>query len=222
MSAVAVHAGWPALDIALRPIAELLPYIRNPRAHSEEQISQLAASMREFGWVNPVLVDEEGTILAGHGRILAARRIGWLEAPVMVARGWSEAKRRAYVIADNKLTLNASWDVALLDAEIQALRDDEFAIGLLGFSEEELARLADDAQELQFERSAQPDPNATPGAQLEAGVALAPDQVAFTVPVTVAERSLIFEAVEHSKMVYHINQSGVALWQICKRYLELK
>ncbi|MFC7737516.1 site-specific DNA-methyltransferase [Roseomonas sp. GCM10028921] len=132
---------WPADQVERRSIAELVPYARNARAHSDAQVAQIAASMREWGWTNPVLVDEQGTIIAGHGRILAARQLGLSEVPVMVARGWSEAQRRAYVIADNKLALNAGWDNALLRAELADLQGAGADLGLVGFSEEEVAAL---------------------------------------------------------------------------------
>lgn len=98
---------WPADKVERRPIDSLIPYARNSRTHSEEQIAQIAASMKEWGWTNPVLIDEDGGIIAGHGRILAARKLGLEEAPVVVAKGWSEAQKRAYIIADNKLAENA-------------------------------------------------------------------------------------------------------------------
>src|SRR5262245_7047797 len=127
-----VHESWPALDVALVDIDELIPYIRNARVHSPEQINQIAASMREFGWINPVLRDEDGGMIAGHGRVMAARKLGWPKAPTMTARGWSESKKRAYCIMDNKLALNASWDADLLNAEIAALAEDDFDLDLLG------------------------------------------------------------------------------------------
>lgn len=124
-----------------RPLAELIPYARNARTHSEEQIAQIAASMREWGWTNPVLVDEEGGIIAGHGRVSAARLLGWPEAPVMVATGWSEAQKRAYVLADNKLALNAGWDKELLRSELDGLRADGVDLGLVGFGTDDLLEL---------------------------------------------------------------------------------
>lgn len=97
--------------------------------------------MRELGWNNPVLVDEDGRLIAGHGRLLAARQPGLTEAPVMVARGWSEAQKRAYLIADNQIALNAGWDEALLTSELSGLREMDFALDLMGFGSEELERL---------------------------------------------------------------------------------
>ena len=129
---------WPADSVERRRIDSLIPYARNSRTHSDEQVAQIAASMREWGWTNPVLIDEDGGIIAGHGRILAARKLGLAEAPVMVAKGWSEAQKRAYVIADNKLALNAGWDSELLRLEIHALDESGFDLANLGFSGSEL------------------------------------------------------------------------------------
>jgi hypothetical protein len=124
------------------PIDKLIPYARNARTHTSAQIDQIAASIREWGWTNPVLVDEGGTIIAGHGRVLAARKLDITQVPVMVAIGWSEAQRRAYVIADNKLALGAGWDEALLRLEIEDLAELGFDLPLIGFSDDELAALA--------------------------------------------------------------------------------
>lgn len=105
---------WPADSVERRKIASLVPHARNARTHSIEQVAQIARSMTEFGWTNPILVDENDGIIAGHGRVLGAHKNGWLEAPVVIARGWSDAKKRAYVIADNQIALNAGWDESLL------------------------------------------------------------------------------------------------------------
>ena len=105
-----MNAHWPADRVERWPIERLVPSARNARTHSEAQVEQIAASIREWGWTNPVLVDESGTIIAGHGRVLGARKLRIKEVPVMVAIGWTEAQKRAYLIADNKLTLNGGWD----------------------------------------------------------------------------------------------------------------
>jgi DNA modification methylase len=131
---------WPADRVERWPLDRLVPYARNARTHSPAQVAQIAASMREWGWTNPVLVDESGMIIAGHGRVAAARQLGWAEAPVMVATGWSEAQKRAYVIADNKLALNAGWNDELLRLELQDLANLGADLSLLGFSENELAQ----------------------------------------------------------------------------------
>lgn len=121
------------------PLADLIPYARNSRTHSDAQVAQIAASIREFGFTNPVLVDGENGVIAGHGRILAARKLGMDTVPVIELAHLSEAQKRAYVIADNKLALNAGWDDEMLRLEISELTDAGFDVSLLGFSDEELA-----------------------------------------------------------------------------------
>jgi DNA modification methylase len=129
------------LEIAWRPLGALIPYARNPRTHSESQAAQVAASIREFGWTNPVLVDGANGIIAGHGRVLAARKLGLERVPVIELAHMSEAQKRAYVLADNQLALNAGWDEALLRLELGDLRELGFDLGLIGFGEGELERL---------------------------------------------------------------------------------
>lgn len=134
-------ATWPADAVERRPLAALVPYARNARTHSDAQVAQIAASIREWGWTTPVLVDEAGGIIAGHGRVMAARTLGIADVPVMVARGWTDAQKKAYVLADNKLALNAGWDDALLRVELEDLKFEGFDLGLTGFADLELAAL---------------------------------------------------------------------------------
>ena len=143
MTTVPQASGLVALAdrIELWPIDHLRPYERNPRTHSDEQVDQIAASMVEFGWTNPVLADEQGGILAGHGRLLAARKLGLAEVPVIRFEHLSAAQKRAYLIADNQLTLNSGWDDELLAAELAWLRDERFDLDLVGFDATELERL---------------------------------------------------------------------------------
>jgi len=131
---------WPADKVERRKIAELIPYVRNSRTHSDAQVAQIAASIREWGWTMPILCDEVGNVIAGHGRIMAAQKLGIEDVPCMTATGWSEAKRRAYVIADNKLALNAGWDDEALALEFADLKDAGFDLELTGF---ELAEIDD-------------------------------------------------------------------------------
>jgi len=131
----------PAEKIEKWAIEKLIPYARNARTHSDEQVGQIAASIREWGWTTPVLVDEDGGIIAGHGRTMAAKRLGMCEVPVMVARGWSDAKKRAYVLADNKLALNAGWDDSMLALELKELGETGFDLDLTGFSLNEINAL---------------------------------------------------------------------------------
>jgi len=132
---------WPADKVERRKVSELVPYARNSRTHSPEQVSQIAASIGEWGWTMPILVDEAGGIIAGHGRIMAAQKLGLDDVPCMTATGWSEAKRRAYVIADNKLALNAGWDDEMLSVELSELGDLDFDLSLTGFDDDELSAL---------------------------------------------------------------------------------
>lgn len=133
------------LVIENKSISELIPYIANSRTHDENQVSQIAASIKEFGFTNPVLLDGDNGIIAGHGRIMGAKKLGMSEVPCIRLRHLTDAQKRAYVIADNKLSLNAGWDMELLASEIQGLIDDEFDVDLMGFSQDELDELlADD------------------------------------------------------------------------------
>lgn len=132
---------WPADRVERRKVSDLVPYARNSRTHSDEQVSQIAASIKEWGWTVPVLIDLDGGLIAGHGRILAAQKLGITEVPCMVAEGWTEAQRRAYVIADNKLALNAGWDDEMLRVEIGELQALDFDLDLTGFGADEIADL---------------------------------------------------------------------------------
>lgn len=124
--------------IELWPLDRLQPYAKNARTHSDEQVEQIAASIREFGFTNPILVDSADGIIAGHGRLMAAKRLGLDRVPVIVLDHLTDAQRRAYILADNKLALNAGWDDKILAEELAELRDEGFDLDLVGFSEEEL------------------------------------------------------------------------------------
>jgi ParB-like chromosome segregation protein Spo0J len=134
---------WPADKVERRKVLDLTPYARNARTHSDEQVAQIAASIREWGWTVPILVDERGEIIAGHGRVLAAQRLGLVDVPCMVAEGWTEAQRRAYVLADNKLTLNGGWNDELLRVELQDLDAMGFDLEKTGFGIGELSAIFD-------------------------------------------------------------------------------
>lgn len=129
------------LQITYRKTTELVPYAKNSRTHSDEQVAQIAGSMKEFGWTNPILVDDEGVIIAGHGRLLAAQRLGVDEVPVIELSGLSKTQRKALVIADNKLAMNAGWDFELLKLEIGDLDFEGFDLAITGFSLDELDKL---------------------------------------------------------------------------------
>ena len=119
--------------IEIWPVDKLIPYARNPRTHSDAQIAQLAASIREFGFNNPILVDTNAGIIAGHGRLLAARKLQLDQVPVIVLDHLSETQRRAYILADNRLAMSAGWDEELLMLELQELNAADFDLSLTGF-----------------------------------------------------------------------------------------
>ena len=129
------------MQIEQRQLTDLIPYINNSRKHSDDQVAQIAASIKEFGWTNPILVDGDNGIIAGHGRIMAAKKLGMTEVPVIELAHLSNEQRKALIIADNKLALNSDWDTSLLAIELKDLQDLGFDLNLTGFNGEELANL---------------------------------------------------------------------------------
>ena len=125
-------------------VADLIPYARNSRTHSDAQVNKIAASIKEFGFLNPVIVDGKNGIIAGHGRIMAAQKLGIDEVPVVEAAHLTEAQKRAYIIADNRLALDAGWDDEMLRVELQELDDLDFDLSLTGFDVAELTNLFDE------------------------------------------------------------------------------
>ncbi len=151
------------MELETLPIEGLVPYARNARTHSAGQVAQIAASIREFGFTNPVLIDGDGGIIAGHGRVLAARQLQINEVPCLRLGYLTEAQKRAYVIVDNKLALNAGWDAQMLSAEILGLKELNFDLDLTGFSSEEIgALLAKAATQGLTDPDAVPEPPETP------------------------------------------------------------
>lgn len=131
----------------VRRVADLIPYARNARTHSDQQIAQIAASIREFGFLNPIITDGDDGVLAGHGRIIALQKLGIDDVPCIDAAHLTEAQRRAYVIADNKLALNAGWDDDMLRVEFADLESEGFDLSLIGFDVDEMAAIINDAEE---------------------------------------------------------------------------
>jgi DNA modification methylase len=127
-------------------VEKLIPYVRNSRTHSDGQVAQIAASIKEFGWTNPILVDGESGVIAGHGRLLAARKLGHKEVPVIELKHMTESQKRAYVIADNQLAMNAGWDTTLLSLELADLKEQGFEMDVLGFDPKELDKLLEPEQ----------------------------------------------------------------------------
>ena len=122
--------------IVNKPVNELIPYDRNPRIHPDSQIKQLQNSIREWGWTIPILIDEEGNVVAGHGRLFAAQDMGISEVPCVVATGWTEEQRKGYVIADNKLSENGQWNDSLYFSELRSLSEDGYDLSLVGMDED--------------------------------------------------------------------------------------
>lgn len=135
------------LQVCYRKVAELIPYAANSRTHSDAQVAQIAASIKQFKFTNPILIDGDNSIIAGHGRLLAARKLGMDEVPTIVLDHLSKAQQRALVIADNQLALNAGWDMDMLKAEIEDLMLDDFNISILGFDDKFLDALNAEAFE---------------------------------------------------------------------------
>ena len=144
------------MQIEYRRAVDLTPYPNNSRTHSQEQIDQIAGSIQEFGFTNPILIDEDGGIIAGHGRLEAANVLGMAEVPTITLKDLSEAQKRAYVIADNRLALNAGWDISALTEEVRALEVLDFDLSLLGFDPDELSKLLEE-------------PDFSPGSEEEQG-----------------------------------------------------
>lgn len=132
------------LKVVYRNVSELIPYARNARTHSDEQIERIANSIKEFGWTNPILIDGENGIIAGHGRILAARKLGIEKVPTIELSGLTEAQKRAYIIADNRLALDAGWDEDILKLEFAELEKEGFELSKTGFSDEEIREMMAD------------------------------------------------------------------------------
>lgn len=152
---------WPADAVERRPVASLVAFVGNARTHSPEQVEQLTNSIREFGWTVPIVIDEASNIIAGHGRVLAAQRLGLPEVPVVIARDWSEVQRRAYALADNRLPLSAGWDHNLLRIELTELKGLGVDLGLTGFGELELDALLNPADS-ETDPDEAPEPPANP------------------------------------------------------------
>jgi len=129
------------MKITQKKVDNLIPYVKNSRTHSDAQVAQIAASIKEFGWTNPILVDGDNGIIAGHGRLMAARKLGYKEVPTIELADLTETQKRAYIIADNRLALNAGWDNEMLTIELNDLLADGFALELLGFDPKELNAL---------------------------------------------------------------------------------
>ena len=137
------------MEIIYKKVNDLIPYINNSRTHSEEQVNQIVASINEFGFTNPILIDEKDNIIAGHGRLLASKKLKMEEVPCIVLSGLTEAQKKAYIIADNKMALNAGWDFNLLSLELENLKELDFDLELTGFDTDEIDSLLGTNEDIQ-------------------------------------------------------------------------
>ena len=187
--------------------ADLIPYARNSRTHSDQQVAQIAGSIREFGFTNPVLIDSENGIIAGHGRVMAASKLGMDKVPCIRLAHLTETQRRAYIIADNKLALNAGWDDEMLGLELADLREADFDFDVMGFTEEEIGAF-------DVEESEMPD--------LSDGDKQPFQQMTFTVHDEQAEdvQAAIAKAkgMGHGESAVNENSNGNALAFICQSF----
>ena len=167
MASLADALAYQQIEIEKVNVSALIPYARNPRTHADEQVVQIAASIREFGFTNPVLIDESGGIIAGHGRVMAARKIGLAEVPCIRLMHLTDTQKRAYVIADNKIALNSGWDNEMLKLELSDLKGLDFDLDRTGFSMDEInALLADKGTEGLTDPDDVPEPPVEPVTRL--------------------------------------------------------
>lgn len=131
------------LAIVYKDIDSLIPYVNNARTHSDTQVTQIASSIKEFGFTNPILIDEQGGVIAGHGRILAGKKLGLKQVPTITLAGLTQAQKKAYVLADNQIALNSGWDLDMLRLEIETLSELDFDLSLIGFDDNVIEKLLD-------------------------------------------------------------------------------
>lgn len=197
--------------IVIRKVEALIPYAKNSRTHSDAQVAQVAASIREFGFTNPVLIDGDNGIIAGHCRVLAARKLKLIDVPCIELSGLTETQKRAYVIADNKLSLVSDWDIELLQVELQDLQAAEFDMSLIGFDDQELADIANPMAE------------ETDMPELPTGDKEPFQQMTFTLHDTQAEQVSMAMAAAKSMGPFldspNENSNGNALARICETFL---
>lgn len=148
---------WATENLVEQNIENLKPYERNSRIHSVGQIMQIEKSITEFGWTTPILVDEENTIIAGHARYRAAKNLGIKKVPTLLAKGWTDQQKQAFVIADNRISENSSWDMGLLHAELRELAESGFDIDLTGFDDSMLSNFTPNIPDIDFSEVSQSD-----------------------------------------------------------------
>lgn len=226
-----------AQRIELWPVERLVPFENNARTHSAEQLAQIQASIREFGFTAPILVDGESGILAGHGRLEAAKALGMIEVPVVVLDHLTPEQRRLYVLADNKLAENAGWDDAKLAAELRELMAADFDLSSMGFSDEDLRRLEDGLELGQFEELSQgyerAEPEDQPGLGLMPGAGEddgpedataesgeVEERHVFSCNLLWDDREVVLAAVRLAKEKHGLEGTPEALVQVCREWMD--
>jgi len=207
-----------APKIELLAVDDLIPYINNARTHSEEQVLQIASSIREFGFNNPVLIDKEQTIIAGHGRVQAARKLGIEKVPCVRVEHLDEVQKKAYILADNKIALNAGWDTDLLNLELEAIKNSGMDVSITGFTDLDLARLSDDLDQKALDDMA--DAGGSDVVDSSASDEPKTEMAPLSVVLEHDQRVLVFEALRLAKNKHGLDTSGEAIWAICKEWME--
>lgn len=211
------------LKIVYRDVSELTPYENNSRKHSDSQIEQIAKSIDEFGFNNPILLDGENGIIAGHGRFHAALVLGLDKVPTIDLSHLTDLQKRAYIIADNKIALNGEWDAELLGSELDALNAADVDLGLLGFSPDDLQRISDDRDLEQIKRMADggddendDEEEAEPSPKEERK---GPELFPLSLMLEHDQREVVFAALKKAKKAHDLETSSQAIWAICKEYI---
>jgi ParB-like chromosome segregation protein Spo0J len=204
------------LEITYKQVDELIPYVNNSRTHSDMQVTQIAASIKEFGFTNPILTDGDNGVIAGHGRLLAAKKLGLEQVPVIELHGLDEIKKKAYIIADNKITLNSGWDIELLSLELESLKQVDYDITTIGFSDDDLSRLANDLDLLKMKNMS----GDSEDEKITNGEKSSEELFPFSVMIDHDQRETIFQALRKAKQEYDLETSSQAIWVICKDYID--
>ena len=198
-------------------IDKLIPYANNAREHDEQQIAQIAGSIREYGFNNPILIDENNTLIAGHGRLYAAMKLELKDVPCIRLPHLNDLQKKAYILADNKIALNSTWNISMLGLELKALQEGNVDLSTLGFNDADLSRLADDKDQERLDAMV-----SDAGIDDDIDTSNRPDQELFPLSVMLEhdQRDTIFKALRKAKEEHTLENSGQAMWVICKEYLD--
>jgi hypothetical protein len=208
------------MEIKHLSVDSLIPYALNARTHSDAQVAQIAASIKEFGFTNPVLTDIDNGIIAGHGRVMAARKLGMATVPCIELAHLTETQKKAYILADNKIALNSGWDVELIKLGFDFLELEGFDLELTGFSAEDMARISDDTDELNLKYMSQGGVEDVGQRDNEKGSDDNPDEklFPFSVVLTYEQRDIVFSAIKRARDQHGVESSGEAIFSICKEW----